>query len=344
MICLAGAALGIYWHRQRRPLAGASAGEAPDLLSQIPWDAPVIAYVDVARLRALENSPLAAVLGLTAPGPQQDPGYSAFVANSGFDYMRDLDRAALAVWPTSLGSVQGQPPAGRTLAIGDGRFDQQKITAYALRNGWDERSHSLLEFPGPPPAKSFFLRFVSVNRAALSNEEALLETPANAAGGNRDPALRERIERVAGAPIFGVARTDNLPPSFYSSFRSWPQLERLIRSVRSVTLAGKPASDDIKFTLDGDCDSMSSAFQVATLLEGFRIIASAALADPKSTRELTREQAAFLGELLKRLKVDHQNHWVRLTLEITPAMLAAPAATAGRAPTRGGASPARPGR
>ena len=35
----------------------------------------------------------------------------------------------------------------------------------------------------------------------------------------------------------------------------------------------------------------------------------------------TPEQAAFLTALISEVKVTHQNRWVRLSLEITPAML-----------------------
>src|SRR4029077_7396136 len=60
-----------YWQCRPRSLSlpGASAGSAPDLLGQLPADAPIISYIDVAALRGLQNSPLAAVLGLTSAGP-----------------------------------------------------------------------------------------------------------------------------------------------------------------------------------------------------------------------------------------------------------------------------------
>ena len=133
--------------------------------------------------------------------------------------------------------------------------------------------------------------------------------------------MQARIERVAGAPIFAVARTDNLPPSFFASLKGSPQLERLIRSIRSLTLAGKPTANSITLALDGDCDSMSSAFQIAALLESFRFLGTAVLADPQTRRQMTKEQAAFLDALLRQVKVNHQDHWVRITLDVTPAML-----------------------
>jgi hypothetical protein len=336
MIGLAGAAVGVYYYRQHQPLPGASAGQPPDLLGLIPADAPAIAYVDLATLRGLQNSPLAAVLGLTSPGPEADREYSQFVRDTGFDYTRDLDTAAIGLWPNGLISPRGGPPSGRVLAIANGRFDQKKIGEYALQSGRVRKtSPPVYEFPGQSPAEGIFLAFLSSDRIALTNDSALLDQLASAPAHTRDPAMQSRIERVAGAPIFAVARTDHLPSDFYESFKGAPQLEHLIRSVRSVTLAGKPSNDEIKVALDGDCDSMNSAFQIATLLNGFRMIGSAALADPRTRRQMTRSQAVFLDALLRQVKVDHQDHWVRLTLDITPAMLGAPvAASSSRSSSR----------
>ncbi len=320
MIGLAGAAVGVYFYRQHRPLAGASAGPPPDLLSQVPADAPVIGYLDFATLRGLRNSPLAAVLGLTSPGPQADREYAEFVRDTGFDYTRDLDTVAIGLWPGSIATPPGKHPSERIVAIAIGRFDQRKIEAYALRTG-KLLKPPVYEFPGQSPAQSIFLRFLSSDRIALTSNPAIFDELTTSPAHLREPAMQARIERVAGAPIFAVARTDNLPPSFFASLKGSPQLERLIRSIRSLTLAGKPTANGITLALDGDCDSMSSAIQIAALLDSFRFLGTAVLADPQTRRQMTKEQAAFLDALLRQVKVNHQDHWVRITLDVTPAML-----------------------
>jgi GAF domain-containing protein len=71
---------------------------------------------------------------------------------------------------------------------------------------------------------------------------------------------------------------------------------------------------------------MQSSFEIATLLDGFRMVGSIALADPKTRRDMTKEQAAFLTALASQVKVAHQDRWVRLRLDITPAMLGSSAA------------------
>jgi hypothetical protein len=131
------------------------------------------------------------------------------------------------------------------------------------------------------------------------------------------------LDRVAGAPIFAVARTDNLPPSFYANFANAPQLEKLARSVRGLSLAGKPVGNDIAAALDAECDTAKDAFEISTLLDGFRMLGSMALPDPKTLRQMTRDQAAFVRALIRELKITREDRWVRLRLDITPQMLGA---------------------
>lgn len=337
ILCVLGAAAGVYLYRHHQPLPAASAGQAPDLLSLLPPDEPVVAYIDVAGLRRLQNSRLAAGLGLNVPVIGEDRDYQAFVRGTGFDYARDLDRAAIAFWPASLGTPANVLGEDRVLAIAEGRFDEQKIKAYALQTGRtvSHGAQTLYEVPGNPPVSFEFLSPTRIVVAGGKNVGALLPQTTSLVSAGRDPAMQARIERVAGAPIFAVARTDNLPPNFYAGFGHSPQLERILRSVRGLTLAGKPDGDQLNIALDAECDSMKSAFELATLLDTFRMFGSVALSDPKTRRQMTKEEAAFLGALINQLKVDPQDRWVRLKLTITPEMLGTPhSASSDPAPPR----------
>lgn len=338
------AAAGIYFYWQHRPLPpmvttgpGASvAGPEPDILSELPSDAPVIAYVDVAALRKLQNSPLAAVLGLTAPGPQADREYAAFVRDTGFDYERDLDRAGIALWPAGFGTPANVLGDDRVIAIADGRFDQQKIKAYALRTGKSTTggSHEVFEVPGNPPVS---LEFLSPTRIALAggkNASAILSTINPDSPHSRDAAMQSRIERVAGAPVFAVARTSSLPGSFYANFRNAPQLNQLIRSIQALSLAGQPDGDDLKVALDAESDSMKDAMQISFLLETGRVAGSMALSSSDARQQMTREQIAFLSSLLSNAKITEREKLIRLTFTITRDMLGAtPSKARSTAPT-----------
>lgn len=318
-----------FWqHRPLPPIVstvpGAPAAAPPsDILSQLPPDAPVVAYVDASALRSLQNSPLAAALGLASPGPQADRDYADFVRDTGFDYTRDLDHAAVAFWPASIGTPQNVLGEDRVVAIADGRFDQQKIKSYALRTGKEvtRGSQTVFEVPGNPPVS---LEFLSPTRIALAGGKNATQCLSNinlSGAPHRDAAMQSRIDRVAGAPIFAVARTDHLPSSLYDGFRNAPQLEQLARSIQAITLAGQPAGNNLRITLDAESDSLKNALAISILLEGGRMAGSMALSDPNTRRQMTKEQIAFLQALVNQAQITHQNKLVRLVLDITPAML-----------------------
>ena len=321
LICLAAAATGFYLHRARRPLPAAAAanpGAAPSVLSELPADAPALAYIDVAALRKLQGSPLAAVLGLAGASPASDRDYANFVRATGFDYTRDLDKAAIAFWPA--GRIGSAGIFDRAVAIADGRFDRAKIEAYALRTGRviARGSESIYVVPGNPPDA---FEFLSPTRIMLASGKDPVSLLGPFQSRPRDPVTQALIDRVSAASLFAVARTDNLPSTFYSVFHSYPQLEGLARNIQGLTLAGQPKASDLQLTLDAQCDSMTHAIEVSTMLDGLRMLGSMALSDPKTRREMTRDEVALATAVLAEAKLTHQDRWVRLTFDVTPTML-----------------------
>jgi hypothetical protein len=307
----------------RRPIAENTVGAVPSLLTQLPSNAPVVAYIDVAALRKLQNSPLAAVLGLTTQGPETDKEYASFVQETGFDYGRDLDQAAVAFWPSSLDPAANAGGSNPALAIADGRFDQAKIESYALRVGGRQERHgsgSLYVVPGKPTVA---FEFLSPTRIAIASGNSASDLVNSTLDGHRDSAIQARVRRVAGAPVFAVAQTSSLPPSFFSIFANSPRLETLVHSIQQVALAGKPENEMVHVTLDGDCDAPTSATELSTLLTGFRLLGSIALTDSKTRRQLgmTAAQAGFLEVLLKRAQISQQDQQVRVSFDLTPEML-----------------------
>lgn len=258
------------------------------------------------------------MLGLAGATPDTDRDYANFVRATGFDYTRDLDKAAIAFWlSTNLAQANLLDHA---VTIADGRFDRPKIGAYALRTGHlaARGTESVYDVPGDPPVA---LEFLSPNRLVFASGK----NPANLLGpyasSHRDPAVQALIDRVSGAPIFAVLRTDNLPPSFYNVFRSYPQLAQLARDIQGLTLTGQPKANDLQLVLDAQCDSMPHALEMSTVLDGLRMLGSMALGDPKTRAQMSRDQLAFLNALLRQATLTHQDRWVRITLDVTPAML-----------------------
>src|SRR5579864_6608981 len=102
---------------------GAKSKDAPaikqvqlELVRQLPAGASAIVFADVAQIRV---SAFAKELAELAPSSEHDPQYTAFVRATGFDYSRDLDRAAMALWPRNAPTS--------VAVIAEGRFDQRRI-------------------------------------------------------------------------------------------------------------------------------------------------------------------------------------------------------------------------
>jgi hypothetical protein len=326
-LLVAGAAIIFHrWHRpsQRRPVGVINfLAEPPDILSQLPPEAPSVAYADLSVLRSLGNSWLKAALGLAEGDPNSDREYRDFVRDTGFDYARDLDKVAVAYWPVSLSAAPGGIAQNRALAIAEGRFDQQKIKTYALRSGKAARQGTQLiyEVPGDPPVAFEFLSATRIALASGRNAASLLPGSHSPASSARDPAMQALIHRVSGAPIFAVIRSDALPSSFYASLKNSAQLAELARAAKDVSLAGAPQGAEFQLALDAECDSLKSAFEISTLLETSRMFGSMALADPKMRGDLTKEQAEFLTMVLRDAKITHDGVWVRIDLSLTAQMM-----------------------
>src|ERR1700720_4784700 len=113
---------GVLYFYLRSGRVGEAARDA--LLAAMPADGSAVVFVDFSELRPTQ---FAALLFKWAPRPAADAEYAQFVRDTGFDYERDLDRAALAVIKRGPDTI--------FFAVADGRFERKKITAYALQSG-----------------------------------------------------------------------------------------------------------------------------------------------------------------------------------------------------------------
>ena len=91
-------AAGYYFFHSGRPARDSMPGPAPTILSLLPSQAPYVIYADCQSLR---NSAFLNRLIALVPAPSEDPDYAEFVRATGFDYARDLDRVAIAIFPTT---------------------------------------------------------------------------------------------------------------------------------------------------------------------------------------------------------------------------------------------------
>jgi hypothetical protein len=126
---------------------------------------------------------------------------------------------------------------------------------------------------------------------------------------------------VSGASFFLVARAEAVPPGVWANLKNSAQLERLLRSVRFVTLVGQPEEKNLNAALDAECDSAGDAFQLSGLLESLRWLGRAALSAPDTRRQMPPQAFALLDTLLRVTQVSREGKTIQMRVVLTPAML-----------------------
>jgi len=94
---------------------------APDAVRLLP-ESDAVLYINFEPIRLLTD------LGKNPP-KERDPQYEDFVRQTGFEFERDLDRAALAIHYGVAGG-KGTPAENRYSEILQGRFDSVRVSAY----------------------------------------------------------------------------------------------------------------------------------------------------------------------------------------------------------------------
>jgi hypothetical protein len=293
-----------------------------EALALMPTDASAILFADFDGLR---QAPFVAKLYAWAPKPQSDADYAQFVKETGFDYERDLQRIAIAV------EKRGQDST--LFAILDGKFDRQKISAYALKDGSvvKTRAREIFSVPVSGTAKKVSFAFLRNDRIAVT-DDANLAVSLDAKKRTEDVAdWRARFERLAGSPVFAVVRQDAavgtaLAGQAPSGLRS-PQLSALLDQLQWITLAGKPENDRLRVVAEGECTAEATARQLVDLMNGVVILAQLGLNDAKTRQQLDPAAREAYLELLKSAEISKIDRGdtksVRLVFDITPRFLEA---------------------
>lgn len=296
--------------------ASAPLPPVPNLVALLPADSTAIAYVDWAALR---ESSLVNILLAAMPAPTEDKDYAEFARATGFDYARDLDRVALAIEPGGR--------ANTAVAVAEGRFDQQKIIAYALRTGRriQQSGRDIYLVPSGNPPKTIAVTFLSDSRIALA-DGAPLPGSLNLTGNSTlDPAMTNRLARISGSPVLGLGRVGNIPKD--ANFGGWvpDSLLAIARSVRWLTFAAKPEGEQLFLALEAECESAGDALQLSWTLESARLLARMALSDPKTRKQMDPALAALLEKILRDGKISRTDLAVRFSFSLTARDLGAPA-------------------
>jgi len=298
-----------------RPAATAHASPVPDLFTSLPAGAPTLAYIDLAAMRAssfYQHRPNKGPIAI----PNQD--YSDFMRSTGFDFEKDLERVVVASWPAD--SANGPR---RSVAIAEGHFDRAKIRDYAMRKGKldHQQGHEVFLFPAGDSKSMNYITFLDDRRIALvagSSISALFESHMDATGG--DPA-RERAARLDGAAAFVITHVPPLPDNTAGGAARTTgaaQFLTLARSIQWVTIAARPEGDNLRVSLEGECDNATDAIQVKTALELARMLGRAGLDNAKNKPSMDPAALAMLQTLLTGAEVTQAAERVRILVEVTP--------------------------
>lgn len=327
-------AIGFYGYHKWR---GHSSSPRSELLEMMPAEASAVIFADFVELR---SAPFIAELYAWAPKPQADPDYAQFVRETGFDYERDLYRIAIAFAKHDQDSI--------VFAVADGKFDQQKISTYAMKNGTAAKSgtREIFSVPLADSTKKMVFTFLRNDRIALTEGGDLSGILGSKKRDEDSAEWRLRFERLGGSPAFAVIRQDAaagaaLAAQAPGGLRS-PQLSTLLDQLQWITLAAKPEGDRLRVVAEGECTAEAITQQITDLLNGVLVLAEAGLNDLKTRQQLDpAARAAYLG-LVKSADVSKMDRGdsksVRVTFEITPAFLQAarpvPSIGSGAAPRK----------
>ncbi len=190
-LALCGGAAWLLVYQRARFTAASPAG----MLQRLPAQDAIVLFVDFDALRR------SGILKVLSPAKtSEEPEYQAFVRETGFDYRRDLDLAAV--------SFGGD---GEFFVI-KGRFDWNKLARYAAAQG-GTCSKGLCRMPGSTPERriSFFLLQSNLMALAVSTDgfaAARLEDPRSQAV---QPLERPQDPVWLSIPAESLKTTENLP-------------------------------------------------------------------------------------------------------------------------------------
>jgi hypothetical protein len=305
----------------------ADASPAPELLSEVPAGAPTLIYADLAAIRAstfYEQRPDKGPIAI----PDRD--YADFVQSTGFDFEKDLDRVVIASWPAGLSPDQNKQDQKKTVVVAEGRFDRRKIHDYATRKGKidHQAGREVFLFPtdnqaGLPAGQAGWnsIFFLDDHRVAIVEGPSIAPLLAQHDDGSAADPARERATRVAGSAIFAISRVPPIPDNYSPGGVQSAQLMNLARSVRWVTLAARPEGNDLRVSIEGECQTPTDARELQAALEVFRLFGRAGLESPKTRESMDPVTFGVLESVLKTADVSATAERVRILVEFTPDIL-----------------------
>jgi hypothetical protein len=168
------------------------------------------------------------------------------------------------------------------------------------------------------PGQNISLTFLSTRRIAIAEG---VDIPEHIISPSvpLDPAMRQRLSRVAGAPAFAGFR---IPDAVTHALAAAPDVTLLaLESLRGIDLAVKPDGNQMLISAEGECENSPQAQKLAAALDLLRTVLPAGLADPKMRGRISAENAALAARLIQAAGICTDGERVRLLLTVTPEMV-----------------------
>ena len=134
-------------------------------------------------------------------------------------------------------------------------------------------------------------------------------------------ALKQRINRVAGSPLFAAVRMDAVPKDARIGTFRIDAITDSLQSVHWLTFAAAPQGQNLRVVLEGECESSLDATQLNLALGGLRIMARAYLSEPATRKQLTPQGGEALMQLVKQADISAEGNRVQLAVSLTPGIL-----------------------
>jgi hypothetical protein len=251
---------------------------APEATRLLP-ECDGVVYQNLRNVHRLTSSS-------NTPAPKHDPEYEDFIRQTGFDFERDLEEAALAVH-------LGKPAGGRTeenhySQVLVGHFDHQRVQTYLRKISQSVDSYEGVEiFNVPVEDRTARVAILSIDTAAISNVHdpgiirGMIDRSRHLALPVRGPSLLAQyyrdvpfaslvwvIARIPPAPADARAASPYPLPGGFEALLPYGSM--VIASLRYVGAVHAK----VEFLLAGEAQARQFTSQASAFLEMFKSIES----------------------------------------------------------------------
>lgn len=319
-LVIAGAAFAGFHSLSSGRAALAPPPTAADLFADLPTaTSPAAIYVDMKSLRA---SAFLSKIAAMAPEVKRDANYTEFVNATGFNYETDLDQIAVVTDPATQGNT--------AQIIAQGRFDEEKIAAYAQAKGkmTVKSGGHRYQITTDNSANSVTMEFLSPNRLRVTSVSTKKSDSA-ANGSSAAPVaipMREHISRVSDSALFAIFHVNGMKGMNANAGgpMATTQMAQVAQSVQWVTLTGNPEASDLRISIEAECDTATNAQQLASGLNTLKMMAPMFLSQansPQNTQKIPPEVVAALTQFIASLQISNQDTHAKLSALFTQQMI-----------------------